>query len=61
MSATSTLLSDVLGGHRLTEAEATRLLCTTGRQVFQITSAADDMRERHAGDTVTYVKIRICT
>ena len=56
MSATSTLLSDVLGGHRLTEAEATRLLCTTDREVFQITCAADEMRERHVGDTVTYVK-----
>ena len=56
MSEISTILSDVLGGHRLTEAEATRLLCTTGREVFQITSAADEMRERHVGDTVTYVK-----
>ena len=56
MSEISKILSDVLGGHRLTEAEATRLLCTTGREVFQITSAADEMRERHVGDTVTYVK-----
>ena len=56
MSDMSTLLSDVLGGHRLTEKEATRLLDTKGREIFQITSAADEMRLRHVGDIVTYVK-----
>jgi FO synthase subunit 2 len=56
MSYISTLLSDVLGGYRLTEAEATRLLDTRDRNVFRIASAADEMRERHAGDIVTYVK-----
>ena len=56
MSDISTLLSDVLGGYRLTEAEATRLLDTRDRNVFPIASAADEMRERHAGDIVTYVK-----
>ena len=56
MSDISTLLSDILGGHRLTEAEATRLLDTQDRNVFQIASAADEMRERHAGNIVTYVK-----
>jgi len=56
MSDISTLLSDVLSGHRLTEAEATRLLDTRDRNVFRIASAADEMRERHAGDIVTYVK-----
>ena len=56
MPEISKLLSDVLGGHRLTEAEATRLLDTRGREVFQIASAADEMRERRVGDIVTYVK-----
>jgi FO synthase subunit 2 len=56
MSDISTLLSDILGGHRLTEAEATRLLDTRDRNVFQIASAADEMRERHAGNIVSYVK-----
>ncbi|MDD1696691.1 MAG: 5-amino-6-(D-ribitylamino)uracil--L-tyrosine 4-hydroxyphenyl transferase CofH [Methanoregula sp.] len=56
MSDTSKLLSDVLGGHRLTDAEATRLLDAKGREVFQIMSAADEVRARRAGDIVTYVK-----
>jgi FO synthase subunit 2 len=56
MSDILTLLSDVLVGHRLTETEATRLLDTWDRNVFQIASAADEMRERHSSDIVTYVK-----
>ena len=56
MSEISLLLSDVLGGHRLTEAEATRLMDTRERNVFKIASAADEMRERYAGDIVTFVK-----
>jgi FO synthase subunit 2 len=56
MSEISNFLSDVLGGYRLTEADATRLLDTRGRDVFQIASAADEMRARHVGDSVTYVK-----
>jgi 5-amino-6-(D-ribitylamino)uracil---L-tyrosine 4-hydroxyphenyl transferase len=56
MSDISTLLSDVIGGHRLTEVEATRLLELRGRNVFEIVSAADEVRERKAGNIVTYVK-----
>ena len=52
----STLLSDVLGGHRLTEPEATFLLNTQDRQVLRIASAADEMRECRAGNIVTYVR-----
>lgn len=56
MSEISLLLSDVLGGHRLTEAEATRLMDTRERNILKIASAADEMRERYAGDIVTFVK-----
>jgi len=56
MTTIQALVSDVLGGHRLTEAEAKRLLSATGRDVWRITAAADEMRERRAGDTVTYVR-----
>ena len=56
MSDISTLLSDVLGGHRLTEVEATRLLEIRDRNVFEIASVADEVRERKAGNIVTYVK-----
>lgn len=56
MSDIANLLSDVLGGFRLTEEDATRLLDARGRDVFKIASAADEMRERHVGDSVTYVK-----
>ena len=50
------LLSDVLGGHRLTEREAVLLLETEGRDVLAITSAADEMRAQRVGDTITYVR-----
>ena len=50
------LLSDVLGGHRLTGKEAARLLKTPHRDVWKITAEADEMRERRAGDIVTYVR-----
>ena len=56
MTTVPALLSDALGGHRLTEKEAERLLTARGRDVWLITSAADEMRERRAGDTVTYVR-----
>jgi len=56
MSDISTLLSDVLGGHRLTEVEATRLLEIRDRNIFEIVSVADEVRERKAGNIVTYVK-----
>ncbi|MDP3397467.1 MAG: 5-amino-6-(D-ribitylamino)uracil--L-tyrosine 4-hydroxyphenyl transferase CofH [Methanoregula sp.] len=52
----STLLSDVLGGHRLTAKEAEHLLNTKGHYVLAITAAADEQRERRVGDTVTYVR-----
>jgi len=56
MTELTTLLDDVLGGHRLTGNEATLLMKTKGRDVFSITTAADEMRERRVGDTVTYVR-----
>lgn len=56
MSGISRLLSDVLEGGRLTEADATRLLDTHNRDIFKIAAAADEMRERYTGDNVTYVK-----
>jgi FO synthase subunit 2 len=52
----STLLSDVLCGHRLTVKEAELLLNTRGSEVLAITAAADEMRERRVGETVTYVR-----
>ncbi len=56
MTKLTTLLDDVLGGHRLTADEATLLMKTRGRDVWKITTAADEMRERRVGDTVTYVR-----
>jgi 5-amino-6-(D-ribitylamino)uracil---L-tyrosine 4-hydroxyphenyl transferase len=56
MTDISQLISDVTGGHRLSEPEAVTLLEARGRDVFRITAAADEMRERRAGDTVTYVR-----
>lgn len=56
MDSLTVLLSDVAGGHRLTGDEAAALLNAQGRDVFRITTAADEMRERRAGGTVTYVR-----
>jgi FO synthase subunit 2 len=56
MANVSTLLSDVLGGHRLTDGEAELLLTARGADILRIVSAADEMRERRVGDTVTYVR-----
>ncbi len=56
MATLQALLSDTLGGYRLTETDAELLLSARGRNVWLITSAADEMRERRAGDDVTYVR-----
>ncbi|MDN5341110.1 MAG: 5-amino-6-(D-ribitylamino)uracil---L-tyrosine 4-hydroxyphenyl transferase [Euryarchaeota archaeon] len=50
------VLDDVLAGHRLTEEEAVRLLSTRDRDVLAIAAAADELRERKVGDTVTYIR-----
>ncbi|MDD1674977.1 MAG: 5-amino-6-(D-ribitylamino)uracil--L-tyrosine 4-hydroxyphenyl transferase CofH [Methanomicrobiales archaeon] len=50
------LLRDVLGGHRLTEAEAVALFKIHDREVWEITAAADILREQKNGDAVTYVR-----
>ncbi|MDD4137979.1 MAG: 5-amino-6-(D-ribitylamino)uracil--L-tyrosine 4-hydroxyphenyl transferase CofH [Methanoregula sp.] len=56
MTTIPVLLSDVLGGHRLTGKEAHTLLKTPGRDIGKIAAAADEMRERRVGDAVTYVR-----
>jgi FO synthase subunit 2 len=50
------LLEDVLAGHRLSEEEALDLMKARGREIWQITAAADRMREEKVGDAVTYVR-----
>jgi len=52
----SPLLSDVLGGHRLTESEALLLMNAQGRDILRVATAADEMREQCVGDVVTYVR-----
>jgi FO synthase subunit 2 len=56
MTTVRALVSDVLDGHRLTEKEAEFLLSARGRDVWRITAAADEIRERRVGDIVTYVR-----
>jgi FO synthase subunit 2 len=56
MAEISLLLADILGGYRLTESEAARLLNTRGRDTLLIASAADEMRELRTGNVVTYVR-----
>ncbi|HMA05962.1 MAG TPA: 5-amino-6-(D-ribitylamino)uracil--L-tyrosine 4-hydroxyphenyl transferase CofH [Methanomicrobiales archaeon] len=50
------LLRDVAGGHRLTEAEALRLMGATGRDVWAVAGCADRLREERVGEAVTYVR-----
>lgn len=51
-----TLLSDTLAGHRLTPEEGAFLLSTTGRDVYHLFAAADEMRDRKVGRTVSFVR-----
>jgi FO synthase subunit 2 len=56
MATVQALVTDVLAGHRLEEAEAELLLNAKGRDVWRVTAAADELRERRAGNIVTYVR-----
>ena len=53
MASVPVLLSDALAGYRLAEKDAEFLLSARGRDVWRVTAAADEMRERRAGDIVT--------
>lgn len=52
----STLLSDTLAGHRMTEEEALSLLMVKDRRIWEIAAAADEARQERAGAAVTYVR-----
>jgi len=54
--ALGTLLRDISAGHRLTPQEGELLIKATGRDVFRVAAAADEIRERKVGDRVTYVR-----
>jgi len=49
------ILSRALDGAEVTVTEAERLATTTGRDLLALTLTADELRQRHVGDTVTYV------
>ena len=49
MTTIPELLADTAGGHRLTEGEAELLLKARGRDVWNITAAADEMRSAGRG------------
>ena len=53
---TGKLLRDVEGGYHLGEEEAAALLKVRGRDMFEILSTADSLREERAGPVVTYVR-----
>ncbi|MDO5843900.1 MAG: 5-amino-6-(D-ribitylamino)uracil--L-tyrosine 4-hydroxyphenyl transferase CofH [Methanocorpusculum sp.] len=50
------ILGNVLGGARLSESEAEFLFKVNTRDVWKIAEAADIVREKKVGDTVTYVR-----
>ena len=56
MATVQALVSDALGGSRLTRDDAEFLLSARGRDVWRITTAADEMRERRVGNIVSYVR-----
>ena len=49
------ILARALDGAEVSVAEAEILARTTGRDLAALTLTADELRRRHAGDTVTYV------
>ena len=51
----ATILERSLDGARLDEAEIVRLFAARGPEVAHVVAAADDLRRRLIGDTVTYV------
>jgi 5-amino-6-(D-ribitylamino)uracil---L-tyrosine 4-hydroxyphenyl transferase len=51
-----TVLRDVEGGHDLSEEEAAALLKVRGRDIYEILSTADALREERAGPVITYVR-----
>lgn len=55
-SAIRTLLRDTLAGHRLSEEEGLQLLGVREREIWDIARAADQAREKKAGNVVTYVR-----
>jgi FO synthase subunit 2 len=52
----SAVLDEVKGGYRLSGKDALMLFKTSGRQVWEIAEAADEVREERAGNAVTYVR-----
>lgn len=52
----STILSDAVSGDRISEKDAMRLFTTHERDVWKIVAAADEKREKVAGNAVTYVR-----
>ena len=50
------LLDDILGGHRMTVSDAEALMAVRNRRLWDIASAADEMRERAVGNRITYVR-----
>jgi len=51
-----TILSDVLNGSRLGISDAEFLMDVNSRDIWKIVSAADELREKRVGNTVTYVR-----
>jgi len=51
-----TILSGAAGGDRLTGEEALILLSAKGRDIFEVCTAADRLREEKVGPVVTYVR-----
>ena len=50
------ILDDVSAGARMREDEAAALFHLSGRDIWKVASAADELREQIVGDTVTYVR-----
>jgi FO synthase subunit 2 len=50
------LLEDVKNGHRLSEHEASDLFRICNRDIWEIATVADEVRQDRVGDAVTYVR-----
>lgn len=52
----SKILSDTLSGARMSVKDAAALFDLSGRDIWKVAAAADELREEKVGDKVTYVR-----
>lgn len=52
------ILAKALAGAEITSAEALSLFAASGRELWELATVADQLREEQVGNRITYVKVR---